>query len=149
MALSANASLPVRNITGETEINGVILTAAVIYNHALVVQTAAGKLKAAANETTTTFCGMAVLTRHRPPTGTGGITGDGTERVTCVSDIDVQIPLKTSVTVGLVGAIMYAFDDAVATNLATLGPEIGTLVEFTSANLGWVRLRGEQMGKAS
>jgi hypothetical protein len=147
MALSDNTVLPLRNTAGMTQLNQVVKTSAVIYHHALACQNAAGTIVAAANSTTMTFMGLAVI--DNPPVAGPGITGDGTRRVTMVSDVDVQISLKTSVTVGLVGAIMYAFDDAQATNLNTLGPEIGTLVEWTSANLGWIRLRGEQITKAS
>jgi hypothetical protein len=138
MALSANTQADRRD---DDTLERVIVTGAKIYRHALVVQTAAGKFKPAANETTTTFAGIAVDECS---------TGDGTVTCKVYSRGVFQLPLKTAVSVGMVGAsIMYAFDDSIVTNLATLGPEIGRLVEFTSTNLGWIELRVGKLSKAS
>lgn len=48
------------------------------------------------------------------------------------------------VTYGAKGTIVYAVDDDVASPLNTLGREIGTLVEYTGANTGWVRIGGRE-----
>lgn len=135
MALSANAALDTRNDSSKTRHSAIILTGQKIYRHALVVLTAAGKAKVAANETTTTFFGLAEEECD---------TGDGTVRVNALRNLEIKVSLKTSVTVGMTAkSKMYAFDDAQVTNLATLGPEIGTLNEFVAANSGWVRLMNE------
>ncbi len=140
MALSANTALPTRNRTGMRRHSTTILTAAVCYKHGLIVTTVTGKALPAANDTTTTFLG---LCETQPS------TGDGTVTVTTVTDLEVQITLATLVTVGNVGDAVYAVDDASATTDNTLGPQIGTLVEFTSANLGWVMLHRGVMSNAS
>ncbi len=120
----------------------VVVSGATIYKHSLVVMTAAGLAKVAANETTTTFLGLA----EEAPSG----AGDGSITVTVVNDIDVLLPLVTAITVGdtLVDKI-YAVDDETATTEATLGPEIGVMVQFVAANSGWVRLRQQPMVVAS
>lgn len=138
MALSANTQADRRE---DDLLEKVIVTSAKIYRHAMVVQTAAGKFKPAANETTTTFVGIAV---DECP------TGDGTVTCKVYARGVFQLPLKTAVTVGMVGATsMYAFDDQTVTNLTTLGPEIGRLVEWSSANLGWIELRVGKLAKGA
>ncbi len=134
MALSAAAGLTTRNREGMTRISAVIVTSAVIYKHALVVQTAAGLAKPAANETTTTFMGLAERTFD---------TGDGTVTATCLENLEVLITMATAVTVGnLRQSKIYAVDDASVTTEATLGPECGVMTQFVAANSGWIRLRG-------
>lgn len=141
MALAANAALQTRNDSNPVKQSAVILTGAKIYKGALVVLTAAGKAKPAANETTTTFLGMALDECD---------TGDGTVRVETVSGIEVLISAKTSVTVGMCGStLIYAFDDAQITNLATLGPAIGYMTELEAANSAWIALRMPTFAKAS
>ena len=141
MALSANAAWQTRNDSNPAKQSAVILTGAKIYKGALVVLTAAGKAKPAANETTTTFLGMSLDEYD---------TGDGTVRCETVADIEILITAKTTMTAGLIGfTTIYAFDDAQVTNLATLGPACGTFVELESANLAWVGLRKPTFAKAS
>lgn len=147
MALAANTALDTKNRNGETRIDGVILTSAVIYHHALVVRTAAGVLKPAANETTATFVGLAELVN--PPNTTAGVTGDGTLRIDCIGDIDVLVPCITAITVGNVGTAVYCVDDQTVTTEATLGPECGYITEFVATNSVWVRLRGKALAAAS
>jgi hypothetical protein len=131
MALSAAAGLVTRNTTGKTVLEPTVETGSKIWKHALVVTNATGTAQPAANDTTTKFVGLAAATVA---------SGDGTLTAECISNIDVQITLQTSVTVGMVGDAMYAVDDASVHQLTTLGAEVGVLVEYTSANLGWVRL---------
>lgn len=147
MALSANTALSIRNRRAQTVLSGVVLTSQVMYHHALAVKTAAGLIKVAADETTTTFFGLVEI--ENPDDSTAGITGDGTLRVDCISNVDVLIPCVTAVTVGNTEAAAYAFDDAQATAEATLGPEIGTFIEFVAANSAWVRLGMKALAKAS
>lgn len=137
MALSANSALPER-LTNLIE--PIVKTSAKIYKHALVMITAAGKAVPCADSTTGKFLGIA-----RDEVA----TGDGTVTVSIQDDGEFQMTLKTSVTVGLVGTPMYAFDDNTITNLTTLGPQVGILKEFTSANLGWIELRKNAMLKGT
>ncbi len=148
MALSANTTLQLRNQKGDSILDGVILTAAVIYQHAIVVRTAAGLLKAAADETTTRFVGLCDIIEN-PDDDTAGITGDGTLRANCISECDALVPLVTAITVGNVGALVYAVDDQTVTTEATLGPVVGTLVEFVATNSGWVRFGMTALAVAS
>ena len=134
MALSANTSLPTRNRGGMTRHSFTVLSAATIYKHSMVVITAAGLAKVAANETTTSFVGIA----EEAPTG----VGDGSVTVTVVNNLEVLLPLVTAITVGdsIVDKI-YAVDDQTGTTENTLGPEIGIMSQFVAANSGWVLLR--------
>jgi len=128
-------------MAGKSRYTFTILTSAKIYKHALVVITAAGKAKPADNETTTTFVGLAEQECD---------TGDGTVTCTVITDLDVKLPLVTAITVGDTNRTkLYAADDNTGTAEATLGPEIGVMVEFVAANSGWVRLRQQPIVVAS
>lgn len=141
MALSANTALTTRNRGAMTRYTYTLKTAVTMYQHGLAVLNAAGTAKIPANETTTKFVGMV----EEAPSA----AGDGTITVTVVNDLDVLLPLATSVTVGMVGDAIYAVDDETGTNLNTLGPEIGALVEFVDTNSGWVRLGKKALVVAS
>jgi len=141
MALSANTTLSLRNIDGEKRYNAVIVSAAKIYKHAIVVRTAAGLFKPAANETTTTFAGIATAECD---------TGDGTVTCTVFTDVEILMTLVTAITAGDTNKTkLYAVDDASATSEATLGPEIGTMTEYVAANSGWINLRMTPLVSAS
>lgn len=119
-----------------------VLSSATIYKHSMVVLTAAGLAKVAANETTTTFVGIA----EAAPSG----VGDGSVTVTVVTDMECQIPLATALTVGDTNkTLLYCVDDASCTAENTLGPVCGIMTEFTSTNLGWVLFRQQAMAVAS
>lgn len=142
MALSAATALQTRNRAGMTRRSFVVLTSAVVYHHSLQTLTAAGLLKPAANETTTTFAGLADC-----PNGT--ITGDGTLRVECLNDMEVLLPL-TILTVAQTNATaVYAYDDERVTSDATLGPVVGVMTQLESASTAWIRLRGNTIAVAS
>lgn len=146
MALSANASLDVRNVGAVSRQSVVVKTSAVIYHHALVGRNAAGTLVPLANNPTISFLGLAEL---RAPTGSGGITGDGTARVDVLTGgIEVRITKAATMTVALIEDVCYGADDASVTNLNTLGPAIGTFAEIDST-FAWVRLRSPTMANAS
>lgn len=132
MALSANTWYQLRNTNGARRQNYVIKTAAKIYQGAMLAVSTAGKAYPCANDTTGKFVGIATQEC---------LTGNGTRTVEILDNVEALMPLKTTVTVALRLGIMYAFDDANPTNLTTLGPQIGTLSQFVSANLGWVALR--------
>jgi len=137
MALSADRILTVRNNRAERVYSLAVKTGTTVYKGALLVTNAAGTAQPATNITTTPFFGVA----------DAGYTATETSRV--LTNLEVQLPLKTSVTVGMVGDAMYCADDQYATNLNTLGPQCGVLTEFTSANLGWVLLGGSALSNAS
>lgn len=147
-ALTANTTLQIRNAKGDSILDGVILTSAVIYQHAMVVRTAAGLLKPAADETTTRFVGLCDIIEN-PDDDTAGITGDGTLRANCVSELEALVALVTAITVGNVGSLVYAADDQTVTTETTLGPAVGVLVEFVAANSGWVRFGASALAAAS
>lgn len=116
MALSANRNLTVYNNVGKKKLTATVATSQTIYKHALVVMKDAGtSCKVAANETSTVFLG---LSDAQYSAGSVAV---------CYTDLEVSIPFKTGVTAGLVGALMYCYDDEKVTNLATLGPVCGIL----------------------
>lgn len=140
MALSANAGRERRNVLAESKYSGLIKTGAKVYQGALLMQNAAGTVLPCADSTTGKFFGLAIEE---------ALTGNGTRRVECCDNVEIRMTLKTSVTAGHAQTIAYAFDDATVTNLATLGPQIGTITERTAANDGWVMLRRAVMAKGS
>lgn len=140
MALSANQGRELRNTLAASKQSYLIKTGAKVWMGALLMQNATGTVLPCADSTTGKFCGMALEEVA---------TGNGTRRVEVIDDIEIRIPLKTSVTAGHAGTIAYAFDDATVTNLATLGPQIGTITERTAANDGWVKLRRAVMAKGT
>lgn len=146
-ALSANTNRTLRNPLGMTRTSIVVKTSSVLYQGALCARAITGKGLPAANATTTTFVGMVVI--DNPDDATAGITGDGTLRAECISDVTVLMALATVVTAGDAGEAMYAADDNTATTSNTLGPVIGTLEEFVSANLGYVKLGAPALARAS
>lgn len=142
MALSANAALQTRNRAGLIRRSFTVVSSATIYKHSLVVITAAGLAKVAANETTTTFVGMA----EEAPTG----VGDGSVTVTVVNNLEVLIPTVTSLTVGDTNkTLLYCVDDASVTPENTLGPEVGVMSQFVATNSAWIWLRGKAIVVAS
>lgn len=149
MALSANTSRKLRNHANAIIDNGVILTGAVIYHHALIERTAAGKLQPITNGTTAAFAGLALL--HNP-TSTGGLTGDGTEKIDFIAgNAEVLMTsINSDVTIGIVNATaIYAADDDAVTADNTLGPVVGVLADIPAAGTAWIRLRGNTLGRAS
>ena len=140
MALSANTARERRNTRNESLYSGLIKTGAKIYQGALLMMNATGTVLPCADSTTGKFFGMALEEC---------LTGNGTRRVECCDTVEIRVTLKTSVTAGLAQTIAYAFDDNVVTNLATVGPQIGTITERTAANDGWVMLRRAVMAKGT
>jgi len=139
-ALSANAGREIRNDLAKSKQSYIVKTGAKIYANALVMQTANGSVTPCADSTTAKFAGLAIEEQ---------LTGNGTRRVEVVDDIEIRIFLMTTVTVGLVGTIAYAKDDNAITNLATQGPQVGTITERIAANDGWVKLRRAVMAKGT
>lgn len=140
MALSANGGRERRNVLAECKYSGVIKTGAKIWQGALLMQNAAGTVLPCADSITGKFFGMALEEC---------LTGNGTRRVECCDSVEVRLFLKTTVTAGHMQTIAYAFDDNAVTNLATQGPQIGTIVERIAANDGWVMLRRAVMAKGT
>lgn len=140
MALSANGGRERRNVLAESRYSGLIKTGVKIYQGALLMQNAAGTVLPCADSATGKFFGMALEEC---------LTGNGTRRVECCSDVEVRLRLKTTVTAGHANTIAYAADDNEVTNLATLGPQIGTITERIAANDGWVFLRKAVMAKGT
>lgn len=141
MALAANTALTTRNRGGMKRLTFTVLSAAKCYKHGLIVITAAGLAKPAANETTTTFVGIAEAEAD---------TGDGSATVTVLTELEVLLPLVTAITVGDTNKTkLYAVDDQTGTAENTLGPEIGTMTQFVAANSGWVQLRMTPIVSAS
>jgi len=147
MALSANTRLDLKNRLGQTVLSGTVTTAAVLYHHAMAVRTAAGSVKPAANETTTRFVGLVDI--GNPDDSTAGITGDGTLTANMISNVDALVPCVTAITVGNVGAQVYAVDDQTVTTETTLGPAVGIITEFVATNSVWVRFGMTALAAAS
>jgi hypothetical protein len=152
MALSAHTARRVRRLPSAGLGYGTILTAAVVYDGALLEWTAAHKLQPISNSTTAAFAGVAFI---KDPTSTGGITGDGTKTVEFFADaVEILLPCNSDVTVGLVNvATIYAQDDDTVTADNTLGPAVGVCVGKdpggTSGSLMWIRIRGNALVRAS
>jgi hypothetical protein len=131
MALSANTDLSRRNEAGMLVRKAVVATSVTIYKHAIVVMKNAGtSCKAAANETTTNFLGIAAAQYSAAATAK------------CLTHLEMSFPLKTGVTAGNWGALAYAYDDEKVTTANTLGPPIGIFLEIdedNSANV-WVHV---------
>ena len=73
------------------------------------------------------------------------ITGDGTKVVICEYNMEVKMPVVTAVTVGLtIDTNIYGADDATGTTATTLGPVIGPMTKWVSANVAWIHLRGNK-----
>lgn len=153
MALSANASREFRGPYGQTT-EVTLNTGVTCYRHALLA-TAPGDSSQAlipANSTTQLFAGIAV-----EPVGQQAFpwTGNGSRQVTVRTDCQVLLPLRTDVTAGLVGSIMYANSDDAVTSLATIGPQVGRLVKITTSSggagggFGWVHLGAPALSAAS
>lgn len=141
MALSANASLSIRNMDAKRRRTYTILTGAVLYKHALVGLTAAGKAKVCANSATLRFAGLCEAECD---------TGDGTVTVDVLTDLEVLITMQTGFTAGhVLHTKIYAVDDASATVKTTLGPNIGIATEYVSATSGWVQLNASPLVAAS
>lgn len=132
MALTANVTLKMRNTAGMRETQGfAVQTGEHIYKHGLTVLEDDGiTCDAAANTATTTFLGIAKE----------GATAAAT--LVCYTGMEVSITKQSTVTAGLYGALLYCYDDASVTNVATLGPVCGVhrgLDADNSANV-WVLL---------
>lgn len=140
MALSANAGRELRNTLGQSKMSYIVKTGAKIYAGALVMQTANGSVVPCGDSTTGKYAGLSIEEQ---------LTGNGTRRVETIDDIEIRVFLKTTVTVGLVGTAAFAFDDNAVTNVATAGPQIGTITERIGANDGWVKLRRAVMAKGT
>ena len=135
-ALTANRWLELRNTHTMHRKSAVILTSAKIYKHALVQLTAAHKAQPCSNNTTATFFGLAEEEC---------LTGDGTRRVTCLTNMEAYFnwatQAVTALTAGMVrDTAIFAADDNLVTNATTLGPQIGTITERVGANNVWVLL---------
>lgn len=140
MPLTANAGRELRNTLGQSKMSFIVKTGSKIWAGALVMRTANGSVAPCADSTTGTFGGLSIEEQ---------LTGNGTRRVECIDDVEIRVFLKTTVTVGMVGAAAYAFDDNAVTNVATVGPQIGTITERIGANDGWVKLRRPVMAKGT
>jgi len=149
MALSANTWRQMRNPEPMILGNGTILTAAVVYHGSLVEWTAAGKLQGITNSTTAAFAGVAYI---KTPTGTGGLTGDGSLTVDFIAGgVEILMTCNSDVTTGIVNvSAIYAQDDDTATADNTLGPVIGVCTgTVTSGSSMWIRIRGNTLARAA
>jgi len=136
---SAPAQPNRRNFKNSVRGSGTVATGVTsLLQHTLCVRKKNGLLKKPADETTTMFMGQVI--------GRNFAAG---EVATFAYNYDVQIPLATAVVQSMVGVVMYAVDNYAATSANTLGPQIGPLTELTSANLGYVWLRGPSLSRAS
>jgi hypothetical protein len=140
MAVTAAPVAPLRrNDKNRMEGFGTVGTqVTAVYQHTLVVRRKSGRILKPADVTTTMFMGIAINRDYA-----------ANEVCSFAYNFEVQLPLKTTVVQSMVGTMMYAFDNFMVTNVATIGPEVGPLTEFTSANLGYVWLRGPALARAS
>jgi hypothetical protein len=133
-ALSANATLTLRNTTGKSVRYYKVKTSAICYTGSICTISAANNtVVVAANATTGRYCGIC--------TSAGPVTGDGTRTVEVVDNCEILCIAATTVTKALFNDAMYAQDDGSVTNLTTLGPAIGTLIEWVASTSVWVALR--------
>ena len=141
MALSANTTITLRNVLGQSSDSLAIKTSSVVYKGAHVVAVDAGtSCLPAANTATTIYLGIAK---------SGPLTGDGT--VTCEYIYNVEaLVVSSSITAGNIGILLHCKDDQTVVETATLGPRCGVMVAYEATNSIWMWVRnGAQMAKAS
>lgn len=142
-ALSASVARVCRNT--QTKISGelTIASGSTLYVGAIVCVNTSNQLVPAADSTAIRFVGI-----FEPWTG-AATTGDGTLKGRFTTGYEVLLPCAGTVTNTLRGTAMYAADDEGITNVTTLGPQIGILVELESASTAWVRLSAPAMADAT
>lgn len=142
-ALSASVQRVLRNT--QTMISGelTIASGSVLYVHALVCTNTSNQLVPAADSTAIRFAGLF------SPWSEQSMTGDGTLKGRFFTGMEVLLPCAGTVAATQRGTAMYAADDEGVTNVNTLGPQIGILIELESATMAWVRLHAAAMTDAS
>lgn len=142
-ALSASVQRVLRNT--QTMISGelTIASGSTLYVHSLVCVNTSNQLVPAADSTAIRFVGL-----FSPWTG-ASMTGDGTLKGRFFTGMEVLLPCAGTVAATQRGTAMYAADDEGITNVTTLGPQIGILIELESASLAWVRLHAAAMADAT
>lgn len=140
MAVTSAPAAPTRrNSIGRMRGSGVVATAVTsLLQHTLCVRKKNGLLVKPSNVTTTMFMGQVIGRNYGPG-----------ETATFGYNYEVQLPLVSTVVQSMVGVVMYAVDNYSLTNLTTLGPQVGPLTELTSANLGYVWLRGPSLSRSA
>lgn len=142
-ALAASVARVCRNT--QTKIMGelTIASASVLYVGAIVCVNTSNQLVPAADSTAIRFVGIF------EPWSMASMTGDGTLKGKFTTGYEILLPCAGTVVATMRGTAMYAADDEGITNVTTLGPQIGILIELESASTAWVRLSAPAMTDAT
>lgn len=133
-ALSASVARVCRNTQNKLMGELTIASGSTLYVGAIVCTNASNQLVPAADSTAIRFAGI-----FEPWSG-ASMTGDGTLKGKFTYNYEVLLPCAGTVAASQRGTAMYAADDEGITNVTTLGPQIGKLVELESATTAWVQL---------
>lgn len=143
-ALAASPGIPdCRNTQTKIMSEKTIATGSVLYVGGIICVDTSNNLVPASDSTAIRFEGI-----FWPWSGQN-MTGDGTLKGRCFTGCEVLLPCAGTVAASQRLAPIYAADDAGVTNVNTLGPQIGILIEMETSTSCWVRLSAPAMTDAS
>jgi hypothetical protein len=143
-ALSASPGIPIcRNTQTKIMSEKTIASGSVLYVGGIICTNTSNQLVVAGDSTAIRFEGI-----FWPWSGQN-MTGDGVLKGRCFTGCEVLLPCAGTVTAADRGAAMFAADDEGVTDVNTLGPQIGILVEMETSSTCWVRLSAPVLTDAS
>lgn len=153
MALAAARNLTLRGIDRGRYYDALIANGSTLYRHSNVGINATGFALPQADSAAIQPGGLATEFFGGPSGGDDAWAGDGaTIYVRYVTDIEVFYPTAshavTVVATMVRNTQLYATDDDIVTNVATLGAAVGIMTEFTSTGI-WVLIGGAVRPNAS
>lgn len=143
MALTAGRILTARNTQTKICSEKLIASATTLFYGGIICSDTTNKLVPAADSTAIRFEGIL-----EPLFGpfAASLVGDGTTVYgRCTTGYEALFTCAGTVVATMRGTAIYAADDDTVTNVTTLGPQIGTLVELVTATTCWVRLNAPVM----
>ena len=142
-ALAASVQRVMRNTQTKIMTELTIASGSVLYVHGIICTNTSNQLVPAADSTAIRFAGIFEPWSGQP------MTGDGTLKGKCTTGYEILLPCAAGVVASARLAPIYAADDEGVTNVNTLGPQIGVLIEMESTTFCWVRLHAAAMTDAS
>lgn len=143
MALTTSPGIPVcRNTQTKIMSEKTIASGSVLYVGGIICTNTSNQLVVAGDSTAIRFEGI-----FWPWSG-ANMTGDGVLKGRCFTGCEALLICAGTVAATQRGTAIYAADDASVTNVNTLGPQIGILVEMETSTTCWVRLSAPAMADA-
>jgi hypothetical protein len=142
-ALAANVARVCRNTQTKIMSELTIASGSVLYVGGIICTNTSNQLVPAGDSTAIRFAGI-----FEPWSGQS-MTGDGTLKGKITTGYEVLLPCAGTVAATQRLAAIYAADDEGVTNVNTLGPQIGILIELETSTTCWVRLHAPAMTDAS